>query len=502
MSTSDALKLVTGQVGDLTKTIDASNQNNQNQFSQIGNQISGLQTSQNSTNSSISNINTKLNELSDAQKTDVANRVKMGEDINKAISDVTNAVNTNQAQNQQQFDKFGNLINANQAQNLNAINGLNTGLTSLGTTVNQNQATTNQALQGLSDAQKAQANALIAQGVSTDNAIKAVQGQIGGLDKGLNDLTGTVGGIGKTVGGISTDLTNLTGTVGGLGQTLDTTNKTIAENQEATNQALKGLSDAQKEQVASQVAMGVSLTTAIKGVQSSLLKQSTDASNAQQNRQLSQIQANAIASGTQAPTNATSRGALSASSLDAAPVYGQNTKILGELKQMYPQLSQMNPKLLSQLGLSSESPLQQVQNSQQPPSQQVYVPSLSETNFSDSNDIFNFKSGGLAYVPNYAMGGDVHVPEFITGATGHYVKGRGDGQSDDIPAMLADGEYVFDADTVAQLGNGSSDAGAKLLDHFRQSLREHKRSAPSDKIPPKASPLMYMKEALKRHERK
>ena len=105
------------------------------------------------------------------------------------------------------------------------------------------------------------------------------------------------------------------------------------------------------------------------------------------------------------------------------------------------------------------------------------------------------------FVNGQKDGGEQHVPEFVTGATGHYVKGRGDGQSDDIPAMLADGEYVFDADTVAQLGNGSSDAGAKLLDHFRESLRQHKRSAPSDKIPPKANPLAYMKEALKRHKK-
>lgn len=104
------------------------------------------------------------------------------------------------------------------------------------------------------------------------------------------------------------------------------------------------------------------------------------------------------------------------------------------------------------------------------------------------------------FVTSMANGGDAHIPEFVTGTTGHYVKGKGDGQSDDIPAMLADGEYVFDADTVAQLGNGSSDAGAKLLDHFRESLREHKRSAPSDKIPHKANPLAYMKEALKRHK--
>ena len=102
----------------------------------------------------------------------------------------------------------------------------------------------------------------------------------------------------------------------------------------------------------------------------------------------------------------------------------------------------------------------------------------------------------------YAGGGNVHIPEFITGATGHYVKGRGTGQSDEIPAMLANSEYVFDADTVSALGDGSSDAGAKLLDKFRESVRAHKRSAPVDKIPPKASPLQYMKEALHHAGRK
>ena len=75
-----------------------------------------------------------------------------------------------------------------------------------------------------------------------------------------------------------------------------------------------------------------------------------------------------------------------------------------------------------------------------------------------------------------------------------YVEGEGDGQSDDIPAMLADGEYVIDAETVAQLGNGSNKAGAKVLDQFRQNIRAHKRGAPHDKIPPKAkSALAYLK---------
>ena len=77
---------------------------------------------------------------------------------------------------------------------------------------------------------------------------------------------------------------------------------------------------------------------------------------------------------------------------------------------------------------------------------------------------------------------------------GSAVHGPGDGQSDDIPAMLADGEYVFDADTVAALGNGSTKAGALALDKMREQIRKHKRSAPVNKIPPPAkSPLAYLK---------
>ena len=54
---------------------------------------------------------------------------------------------------------------------------------------------------------------------------------------------------------------------------------------------------------------------------------------------------------------------------------------------------------------------------------------------------------------------------------GHLLKGPGDGVSDDIPAnigghqpaRLADGEFVIPARIVSELGNGSTDAGAKRL---------------------------------------
>jgi hypothetical protein len=56
------------------------------------------------------------------------------------------------------------------------------------------------------------------------------------------------------------------------------------------------------------------------------------------------------------------------------------------------------------------------------------------------------------------------------------VEGAGTGRSDDIPAVLSDGEYVMDAETVALLGDGSSKAGAKKLDQFRVNVRKHKGS--------------------------
>jgi hypothetical protein len=73
------------------------------------------------------------------------------------------------------------------------------------------------------------------------------------------------------------------------------------------------------------------------------------------------------------------------------------------------------------------------------------------------------------------------------------VRGPGAGQDDAIPARLSDGEYVFDADTVSALGDGSTDAGAAKLDAMRERIRTHKRKAPPKKIPPKAKdPMAYL----------
>jgi hypothetical protein len=69
----------------------------------------------------------------------------------------------------------------------------------------------------------------------------------------------------------------------------------------------------------------------------------------------------------------------------------------------------------------------------------------------------------------YAGGGLSHLGDYSDG--GRLLRGPGDGVSDDIPATiankrparLADGEFVVPARIVSELGNGSTDAGARKL---------------------------------------
>ena len=74
-------------------------------------------------------------------------------------------------------------------------------------------------------------------------------------------------------------------------------------------------------------------------------------------------------------------------------------------------------------------------------------------------------------------------------------KGGGSGRDDTIDAKLSDGEYIMDAETVALLGDGSNDEGARRLDGMRSALRAHKgKTLARGKISPNArSPLAYLK---------
>jgi hypothetical protein len=76
------------------------------------------------------------------------------------------------------------------------------------------------------------------------------------------------------------------------------------------------------------------------------------------------------------------------------------------------------------------------------------------------------KNGGLM---SMARGGISNLGDYSDG--GRLLKGPGDGVSDSIPATiadkrparLADGEFVVPARIVSELGNGSTDAGARKL---------------------------------------
>jgi hypothetical protein len=82
------------------------------------------------------------------------------------------------------------------------------------------------------------------------------------------------------------------------------------------------------------------------------------------------------------------------------------------------------------------------------------------------------------YQPQYAHGGLANLGGYSDG--GRMLKGPGDGMSDDIPATiankqparLANEEFVVPADVVSHLGNGSSEAGAKVLYKMMDRVRQ------------------------------
>jgi hypothetical protein len=79
---------------------------------------------------------------------------------------------------------------------------------------------------------------------------------------------------------------------------------------------------------------------------------------------------------------------------------------------------------------------------------------------------YGYAHGGIAAL---AGGGQSHLGDYSDG--GRLLRGPGDGVSDSIPATigdkrparLADGEFVVPARIVSELGNGSTEAGARKL---------------------------------------
>ena len=89
------------------------------------------------------------------------------------------------------------------------------------------------------------------------------------------------------------------------------------------------------------------------------------------------------------------------------------------------------------------------------------------------------QGGGIS---SLAYGGDPAPIGFANQAFEGMVPGQGSGMSDSVPfsiegqqpALLSRDEYVLPADVVSQLGDGSSGAGADMLDNFVSRLRQSK----------------------------
>ena len=81
----------------------------------------------------------------------------------------------------------------------------------------------------------------------------------------------------------------------------------------------------------------------------------------------------------------------------------------------------------------------------------------------------------------YAAGGISHLGDYSDG--GRLLRGPGDGVSDSIPASignkrparLADGEFVVPARIVSELGNGSTEAGARKLYAMMDRVQQNRR---------------------------
>ena len=93
--------------------------------------------------------------------------------------------------------------------------------------------------------------------------------------------------------------------------------------------------------------------------------------------------------------------------------------------------------------------------------------------------------GGIGSLNSFAAGG-MSLGSYSDG--GRLLKGPGDGMSDDIPAhihgakpqpaALADGEFVIPADVVSHLGNGSTDAGSRMLYKMMDRVRQARTGNP------------------------
>jgi hypothetical protein len=127
----------------------------------------------------------------------------------------------------------------------------------------------------------------------------------------------------------------------------------------------------------------------------------------------------------------------------------------------------MAPPAMGPTPATGAAPAMPAQPAYTPPSIPAYQSPEQQLGLTD---FYSMMDRGLGQVGGYAAGGGVsHLGDYSDG--GRLLKGPGDGVSDSIPAVignrqparLADGEFVVPARIVSELGNGSTEAGARKL---------------------------------------
>ena len=110
----------------------------------------------------------------------------------------------------------------------------------------------------------------------------------------------------------------------------------------------------------------------------------------------------------------------------------------------------------------------------------------------DADDLIEFRTLGKVVGSTWAKQRDAAQAIAKLATLGHGVqvyfganpRRRRGGKADDVTAHLSGGEHVFDAEVVAMLGDGNTEAGHKLLEELKARVRAYKRQAPAGRPAP------------------
>jgi len=470
-------------------------------------QIGGIKTDvSNQINSLSGDVKTKFDSLSQGQQAIVAAQVQQGIDLNQAINnvaastaqqiggiktDVSNQINSLSSDVKTKFDSLSQgqqaIVASQVQQGIDLNQAINNVATSTAQQIGGIKTDVSNQINSLSGDVKTKFDSLS----QSQQAIVAAQVQQGiDLNQAINNATVQTN---QNIANVKTDITQNINTV-----------------QEQFNARVDELvKQGQDYQTATQTALG-ELGAGVTSLQSQVTAEAEarqaaadEANRNSANQKAMQLVAPAAKQGSSAFGASSAAPSAAAAGALAASVIGGKSGFVSPL-EAFSKLVQSNEYV----------PQQQ----QQPEGALMQSSHYSYGQPTDLNEILGLddetdqveqqaKAGGLM-TPLMAAGGTTRYGKFAGGGLnvvhhagkmrvdfrrGDAVTGAGDGQSDDIPAMLADGEFVIPADVVAALGNGSTKAGSDALYEMMHSIRARARKGHPKSLPPPAkSPLDYI----------